>query len=321
MFKRTMNEKNKTIELKNFLNNKNHIDILNNITEGVLVTDLDRRIIFWNKGAEKITQYSVSDVLGKHCWEGILCTMNENGTNICETETCPLLISINTDKLYESELFLLHKKGQRIPVIIRAIPLRNARSELIGAVEIFTDNSMKVSVREKMDELTRLAMLDPTTGIGTRKFIEINLHTLLQEMKRYGWTFGIVFGDIDYFKKVNDNYGHDIGDMILKMIGKTLSNNLRSFDIMGRWGGDEFLGLLLNVNEKQLLSIAEKLRLLVSQSNLSTGDVRISVTISIGATLARRNDTLRSLIKRVDTLMYKSKANGRNLVTIDTKMQ
>lgn len=304
--------------MEKFLSNSNYLTILDNLSDGVFVTDLTRKILYWNKAAREITGYSSSDTLGKHCWEGVLSHTDKNGVKICETGSCPLLQAINNERQHEIEAFLLHKKGQRIPVFIRTIPLRNTKSKLIGAVEIFSDNSMRVAVRQKMEELTKMAMLDATTGIGTRKFIEINVNAVLDEAKRYGWQFGVIFADIDYFKKVNDTFGHDVGDMVLKMVARTLERNIRSFDIIGRWGGDEFLGLLLNIKENQLSNIAEKLRLLVSESSLNTGDARISVTISIGATMVTKKDTLDNLIKRVDSLMYRSKSKGRNLVSIDT---
>ena len=188
---------------------------------------------------------------------------------------------------------------------------------LIGAIEIFRDISMKASIRQRMAELVQLAMLDPTTAVGTRKYTEINLRSLLDEMKRYEWTFGVLFADIDHFKRVNDSYGHDTGDIVLKMVAQTMAHNIRSFDIIGRWGGEEFLIVLVNVTNEQLQAIAEKLRMLVQHSSLKIGDAEISVTISIGATRARSDDTVESLVKRADLLMYKSKGKGRNTVTID----
>jgi diguanylate cyclase (GGDEF)-like protein len=168
-----------------------------------------------------------------------------------------------------------------------------------------------------MAELVQLAMLDPITGVGTRKFTEINLNAALNEMKRYTWQFGVLFADIDHFKRVNDSYGHDMGDSVLKMVAQTIAHNIRSFDIIGRWGGEEFLIILINVTKNQLQAVAEKLRVLVAHSSLHIGDAEISVTISIGATMAKKRDTAESIVKRADLLMYKSKGKGRNNVTVD----
>ena len=122
--------------------------------------------------------------------------------------------------------------------------------------------------------------------------------------------------DIDHFKRVNDSYGHETGDTVLKMVAQTMAHNIRSFDVIGRWGGEEFLIILANITKNQLQTVAEKLRILVEHSTLNIGDAKISVTISIGATMAQKKDTVESIVKRADLLMYKSKGKGRNTVTI-----
>jgi diguanylate cyclase (GGDEF)-like protein len=144
----------------------------------------------------------------------------------------------------------------------------------------------------------------------------MNLDARLSEMLRYGWPFGVLFIDIDHFKEVNDVYGHDVGDEVLKMIANTFMNNSRPFDAVGRWGGEEFVAIILNVTEDRLYAIADRLRMLVEQSSLSVGRDTIRVTISIGATLALENDTAETLIRRSDQLMYRAKTSGRNCVSM-----
>lgn len=124
--------------------------------------------------------------------------------------------------------------------------------------------------------------------------------------------------DIDHFKNVNDNFGHNNGDTVLKVIAKTLIKNVRSFDTVGRWGGEEFLGLIENINKDELLKIAEKLRALVDASSIRPEGFKnnINPTISIGATISKPEDSPETIIKRADELMYKSKQAGRNKVTI-----
>jgi diguanylate cyclase (GGDEF)-like protein len=118
---------------------------------------------------------------------------------------------------------------------------------------------------------------------------------------------------------VNDQFGHDVGDRVLKMVASTLQNNLRTFDLVCRWGGEEFVVIININNEDHLLKLAEKLRMLVEQSSLMTGNHFIRVTVSIGATLAHLHDTPHSLTYRADQLMYQSKKAGRNRVTIEVR--
>jgi len=166
-----------------------------------------------------------------------------------------------------------------------------------------------------MKQLEEMALLDPLTRLANRQHIEANLQRRLEEYTRYGWTFGVLFIDIDHFKKINDSYGHDIGDKVLKLVSLTLQNSLRPFDFLGRWGGEEFVALVVNVNEKQLVHIAERARRLLEQSQILLKQDPIKVTVSMGATMAIRGDTLEDLIKRADRLMYRSKSAGRNRVS------
>ena len=136
-------------------------------------------------------------------------------------------------------------------------------------------------------------------------------------MERYGWPFGVLFVDIDRFKEVNDTLGHEVGDRVLRMVARTLSADQRSFDLLGRWGGEEFLVILTNVTDEGLWSIAERSRIRVQESSAGLEDGQsVSVTVSIGGTMAEKGDTLESLVRRADRRMYLSKSAGRNRVTV-----
>jgi diguanylate cyclase (GGDEF)-like protein len=165
------------------------------------------------------------------------------------------------------------------------------------------------------DELKEAAFQDPLTGVGNRRFIEMKLVSSLAEFKQHGLALALLFLDVDDFKKVNDTFGHEIGDRVLQMVANTLRHNIRSFDWLGRWGGEEFVIVLLNVDEDQVESIANKLRALVASSNLPAEQGDMQVTVSVGATLIRPDDTLETLVQRADNLMYQSKKSGKNRVT------
>jgi len=292
-------------------------DLLDNLYEGVYFADRERKIIYWNRGAERITGYSTGEVVGHHCFDNILFHVDEAGNVLCRGG-CPLLWTIMEGKERESEIYLHHKDGHRVPVRVRTSPIRNERGDIIGAVEMFGDNSHALSLRQRVKDLHGLAMLDPLTGLANRRFAESAIHSRLDEYRRHNWPFGVMFLDIDHFKKVNDDFGHEVGDRVLKMISKTLLNSCRSYDIIGRWGGEEFVALAGHVDLTQLRALAEKFRALVSQSSLTLPEDVLKVTISIGATLALHDDTVESIVRRADELMYESKAKGRNRVSVFT---
>ena len=122
--------------------------------------------------------------------------------------------------------------------------------------------------------------------------------------------------DIDHFKKFNDTYGHDVGDHVLKYVARTLSQNLRPFDVVGRWGGEEFIAIIRNMTRQQLEAMGNRLRILVESSYIQSGNEKLRVSMSIGATLVRDDDDREALLKRADTLLYESKKAGRNCLTI-----
>jgi len=172
-------------------------------------------------------------------------------------------------------------------------------------------------LRFSSKSLEKLAMLDELTQIPNRRYIENSINLRFNEFLLNEIEFGIIFLDVDHFKEFNDHYGHDIGDLILKTVSKTFSNNLRSGDTIGRLGGDEFIGIFPEINKAELKKIAEKLKVLVEKTYIELKDKKINVTISVGATLINSNDTINSLIKRADDFLYASKNKGRNCITTE----
>lgn len=291
--------------------------LLDELYDGIYIVDPTKKITYWNRSAERLTGYKASEICGKQCGGDILVHSDEHGITLCN-RTCPVAETISDGKRREAEAYLRHKDGHRVPVLMCVSPIRNSAGEIVGAVEIFSDNSWNVTALNRIEELRKISMRDVLTEVANRRFIEMNLDNLISGMKRYGMSFSLLFLDIDHFKKVNDTYGHDIGDKVLRMVAKTLSNSLRPLDILGRWGGEEFVILLLNAREDSLYSIAERFRVLIENSSLSTDSGTICVTASIGVTPARPDDDTGSIIKRADTLMYESKTSGRNRVTAES---
>ncbi len=290
--------------------------ILDNVHDGVYFVDRERRITYWNKGAERITGYSSADMVGKRCFDDILKHVNEKGVKLCRV-ACPLVEAMSSGQTREDHVFLHHRDGHRLPVHVRAVPVRDEGGSVLGAVELFSDASKTLADVKRIEVLSEMSLLDSLTKIGNRRYLEINLMSRFEEFKRYDWPFGLIFLDVDDFKKVNDQWGHEVGDEVLFMTAATLINNVRSFDVIGRWGGEEFLIILVNVGQGEVGKVANKLRVLIEKSGLYMGEDIIEVTVSIGATMARPGDDVEGLMKRVDRLLYQSKEKGKNRVTAD----
>ncbi|BBA69899.1 GGDEF domain-containing protein [Geobacter sulfurreducens] len=289
-------------------------ELIDNLYDGVYFVDRDRRITYWNRGAERLTGYGADNVTGSRCRDNILCHTNNDGVSLCE-KLCPVANTLEDGVCREAEVFFHHRDGHRVPVNVRVSPIRNGDGMIVGAVEVFSDNSARVSDLQRIDELQQLVFLDPLTGVANRRYIQMYLQSKFDEMFRYGWPFGIMLLDLDHFKEINDSFGHQMGDDLLKMAARTLRNAVRSYDLIGRWGGEEFIAIITNVKEKRLCEMAERLRRLVEESSMAIDDDIARVTVSIGATLATSDDTVGSLLKRTDELLYRSKGAGRNCVT------
>lgn len=289
--------------------------VVDALPDGVYVTDRQRRIVYWNRGAEQIAGYAAAEVLGSRCSDDLLMHVDDQGNRLCRTG-CPLSATLADGEARSADLYLQHRDGHRVPVRVRVAPLRDPQGRITGAVEVFADNSARLASLQRLQELQQLAYIDPVTGVGNRRFAELTLQARLDELRRYGWTFAVLFIDIDHFKQVNDAHGHEVGDRVLALVARTVAASLRSFDFLGRWGGEEFIAVVPMQIDSLLAPLASRCRALVERSVLRVEGRPLSVTVSIGATMAEATDTPATLVARADELMYRSKQAGRNRVTL-----
>ncbi len=187
-----------------------------------------------------------------------------------------------------------------------------------------------------IDKLEDNLIHDPLTGLKTRTFfdheVSVYLEIIQQQSKkqesglsqrreRFGFrNLSLIFLDIDFFKKVNDKYGHDIGDLVLKKVAETVNQSVRTGDTAARWGGEEFVVSLLGASEQDAATKAEEIRAAIEKlefPNLPAGKAgapKLKVTMSAGVASSESGFTLEALVKRADEALYKAKQAGRNKV-------
>ena len=171
----------------------------------------------------------------------------------------------------------------------------------------------KYELIEDNNELTRMALTDSLTGLSNRTAMNQILHKEYSRFERHNQRFGIIMLDIDHFKSVNDNYGHDTGDDVLKKLAKIFENAIRNSDFIARWGGEEFLICCTTIEEEDLLPIAETIRQLVASTEFeSIGQI----TASLGCAAIVKGEGIGELIKRADIALYEAKNNGRNQTVV-----
>ena len=283
-----------------------YINLLDSLSAGVYVVDQERVISSWNKSAEMLTGHKSSEMVGQCCRGDILKYVDDQGVSVCGEE-CLAVKSMNNGCMHSMEVYVHHKEGHRVPILVHVSPIKNSQGQVVGAVEELCDNSSKAKYIHKIEELEKCALVDPHTGLMKKRGLEMNLRSVVGVMHRYGWAYGVIYIDIDEFERINGMYGRTIGNDVLRMIAKTLQNSVRATDVVGRWEDDAFMVIAANVNEDQLNRIANKIRVLVEQSGFSTGADIIRVTASVCATVVRSNDTVAALFERIDKLMEHDK--------------
>ena len=289
--------------------------LLDQITDGCLILDKEKNYVFWNKSAEALSGFLAEEILDKSCQSELPLFIGPGGKPLCDENClCEQVLKDGQPRLLE--VYLQHKSGFRLPVRLKAIPLLNGDGQPAGLAEIFTNISPAVAIPLKVAELEKMQLLDLDTGLPNRLYMEMYLKNKIDEYQKYGLPFGLIYADIDNFNKIQERFGRFNSAKLIRMIARTFQKNIRYFDIVCRWENEEFLICLLNIDENRLDIVANKLRLLVAESYITVETGLLNATVSMGATLVQRFDTIESLVKRAEELMLHSKWLGRNKVSL-----
>lgn len=290
------------------------VDVLG---EGVHLVGPDRRFLYWNREAERLTGFCSQDVVGARCCEEFVCHVDEGGQAL-PAKRCPLAKTLADGRARAAAAFLRDSRGRRVRATLRTAAVRDADGRIVGAVEVFRKPAADRAVIRRLQALEKLAHFDPLTGLPNRRLLEARVKEFLSETDRYGRRFGVVMIDVDSFKNVNDSLGHAAGDRVLDVVGKTLRSSSRPFDVVGRWGGDEFLALIKDVEEPQLEFVVEKFRQRVADCRLVIEGHVLRVSVSCGAMLSERGLAAEAIIGAADARMYQRRRRARQETAAST---
>ena len=268
------------------------------------MTDLQGIITVASEAFCHETGYEKDDIIGRS--HSFLRSEDTSDTTYDD-----LWYTINNDEIWEGQIKNVKKNGEVYWVNTIIEPVFNSQNEKIGYMAIRQDIT-----KEKLCEAQ--SMTDELTGAYNRRKFNTELNLFLINYYRYKDSFSIVMMDIDYFKKFNDMYGHLIGDEVLKEVCRTLNAHIRQGDIFARWGGEEFM-LLLNKTDKALAmeivdKLVEQLHLALPAYLFKNFNITEELTCSLGITSPIEEDSIDSLLGRVDRALYQAKSNGRNRV-------
>ena len=178
------------------------------------------------------------------------------------------------------------------------------------------DNMALIASQNRKTQFEHQAYVDALTGIYNRRWMGNAFPRALQRCALDKLPYAVMLVDIDHFKQVNDTYGHLVGDLALKVVARCMAENLRPHDLLVRYGGEEFAGLLPDAGPEEAKAIAERLRAMIADTEISCCDIALRVTISIGITPSRHEGTVENLIREADHALYRAKELGRNRVEV-----
>lgn len=267
----------------------------------VYITDINGIITYVNDSTLKNYGYTEEEILGKNAkifasgkyekifyeefWNTILAGKNYHYIMINHTKEGKLL--------YEEKVIT---------------PMLNENNEIESFVSTATNITRRIELEKKLE---KMAIIDNLTNLYNRHKINEVISNKLEQVKRYNEDTVIVMFDIDYFKHVNDTYGHDAGDEVLKFLSQTVLKSIRKVDTVGRWGGEEFILILSHIDLTHAYAKVESIRKKIENSLI---DGKYKITISFGMTQFLQTDTTAKLLKRVDNTLYEAKESGRNIV-------
>lgn len=301
--------------MSEFDNPEIYRSVLETLPTGIYLVDRHGRIVFWNAGAERICGYLRQDVVGRFLREHLFATSEEveaaNGDDYD-----PLNLVLRDGKPSTARVSILHKEGYRVPVVLQTAPIRNEHGSIIGAAECFEDTLAVSEQTRRSAVLGGLVCLDDVTGLASKSAMEAYLQERLTVCAERHADFGIVLIEVDQLERLCVTRGSSVVTSILRVVAHTIENSLRPTDVVGSWSNNRFLAVLAECRVSDLERVANRIRKMISQSEVQWWGDRFAVTAALGAVGCRPDDSLESLVDRAERSLVESTAAGGNRVTV-----
>jgi PAS domain S-box-containing protein len=256
-------------------------NILEGLPAAVYVVDRERRILLWNGQAEKISGFLRHEVIGRSCRDNILMHCNEHGAVLCG-EACPLAETMHDGHARDVEVYMRHKKGHRVPVRVRAVPVRNESGSIVGAAELFEEVALKPG-----------RVLDHAS-------METLLHAQFVDYGERHIPFGVLLIQLEGLQQVDRMYGRPAEHEMTGELAATLSQCMRRDDHLGWWSENRMMAIMTSCWPVAMEEIAETFRELVSQTTVPWWGDRLKISVRVGRADVQDDDSADSLVSRCE---------------------
>jgi diguanylate cyclase (GGDEF)-like protein/putative nucleotidyltransferase with HDIG domain/PAS domain S-box-containing protein len=294
-----------------------YLYLLESLYDGFYLVDAEMHFAIWSRGAEKLLSRESHEMLGQVWTPSLLGYADKLGESLDERDI-PMKKVIETRTPTTQNVQIESGDGRWIDVELQSVPLTDADGKLHGVAEIFRDLSRNSLRPREYRDLKLAASRDSLTSLVNRGELETQLALMLHEQKgKSADPFCVIFADVDYFKAINDSFGHAVGDQVLVDVANCFRNEVYSGDLVARYGGEEFVIVCPGTALEQGVKRAERLRLAIMNGQIG-GNEELKVTSSFGVTQVEEGDSVEELLRRADSALYNAKKSGRNRTMAQT---
>jgi diguanylate cyclase (GGDEF)-like protein/PAS domain S-box-containing protein len=286
--------------------------LLESMHDAVVFVDNTLKIVLWNRAAERLTGIATTSIEHKH-WSPTLVGLRDEQGKLIDDANCPVIKAIHSGVQTLRRLSVSGRSGQRLEIDAHLVPVHGKSGAAHGAALLMHDASSQITLEQRIQCLHEKATRDPLTQVANRAEFDRILANYVESHLERRISCSLILCDLDYFKKVNDTYGHQAGDEVLITFAALLRRHCRSGDLVARYGGEEFVLLCADCDNATATRRAEELRQEFSELPLTALEGK-SVSASFGVTEVQSGDTPETMLRRADRALYQAKSSGRNTV-------
>ncbi|MBA4031508.1 MAG: hypothetical protein C0478_11560 [Planctomyces sp.] len=291
-----------------------YLHTLDSLYDGMSIIDANRRILVWDRGAARTFKRSAAEVLGVTWKPQFFGYADDRGVPLAASQ-CPMEAICATGASYAATLNMNNGEGEPVSIELQAFPLIDKHQRLQAIAEIYrrTERDDEAETSPELHALKMLASRDALTRVANRGELDSQIELLLKKFNAEAVSepFSVIFVDADHFKSINDKHGHTVGDQVLVDLARLLQHESYSGEIIGRYGGEEFIVVCPATDIELAIRKSERFRMSIQAMRFADHPA-LRITASFGVTQVVRGDTVATLVGRADKALYEAKQTGRN---------